>query len=98
MRTIRRAVYLFVDILEILFLARFFITAVGSDYSDSGFVRLVNWLTDPLITPFRDILPPIPAGGVLFDWSLILAMITYILAAYVFLRVLKILALHADKN
>ena len=50
------------------------------DLSSMAFGQWIYRLTEPLLAPFRRIIPPLPLGGVYLDISIYAALIAYYFA------------------
>jgi len=72
-RTVQVAFELYVVILVARALLSWFPVHAGSPLI--GVVRVLDRLTEPVLAPIRRLLPPIRAGGMAIDLSIILAII-----------------------
>ncbi|HSX40487.1 MAG TPA: YggT family protein [Candidatus Saccharimonadales bacterium] len=66
---------------EILLGFRMTFKAIGAN-PFSGFVSLINAITDPLAQPFSGIVRPYISGSSVIEWSTIVAAIVYLLIAF----------------
>jgi len=86
-----RVVYFIMNILEIILVLRFVFRALGADAA-AGFVQFIYALTDPLAAPFRGIIASTAANGAgIIEWSSLMAMIVYALAAVLLVQLVRIL-------
>ena len=72
-RTVQVAVELYVVILIARALLSWFPVHAGSPLL--GVVRVLDRLTEPVLAPIRRLLPPVRAGGMAIDLSIIIAVI-----------------------
>lgn len=66
--------------IEIMLAFRITFKAIGAN-PFSGFVSLINAITDPLVIPFAGILGTSASGSSVIEWSTIVAAIVYFLLA-----------------
>jgi len=66
-----------------LFLAFRFLFLLFGANQGNVFVSFIYSLTGPLVAPFRGIFSNIQDGVAVFDWSTIVAMIVYVVIAYI---------------
>ena len=84
-----QTVFLIVGIIEVLLLVRFFFRFSGANPA-SGIVSFVYSITDVLMAPFRFIFPTNTVEGATVEWSVIVAMIFYALAAWIIMKIVDI--------
>lgn len=83
-KTIFRTYQIIWYVLAVIELAlgfRMALKALGANPT-SGFTNLVYALSNPLVLPFRGILPVSASGSTTFEWSTIIAALVYLLIAY----------------
>jgi hypothetical protein len=68
-------------LLEALLLLRFIFKLTGAN-PNAGIIRFLYDLTDVFMAPFRLVFPASAAGGSVFEWSVLVAMVLYALAVY----------------
>ncbi len=86
-----QVLYYLLDILEVLLAVRLIFKALAANAA-TPFVNFIYSLTAPLIAPFRGIFPITSAGGVIVEWSTVVAIIVYALAVYAIVRLIDIMA------
>lgn len=85
----RRVIYYILDVIELLLAARFILKLVA--VGESGFVRFIYSITEPLIAPFRGIVQNTAVSGGVFEWASLIAIIVYAIIAYLLVRLLRLL-------
>lgn len=70
-----------------LLLTRFLLQATGA-YAGAGFVQFVYNITDVFMAPFRLVFPASNSGGLVIEWSVLLAMLVYSLIYYLIRKVI----------
>mgnify|MGYP003450504969 CR=1 FL=1 len=76
-------------IIEVLLAFRVALKALGAN-SISMFVSLIYTLSAPFAIPFLGIFPTSASGGMVFEWSTIIAAIVYALIAYGLVHLLQL--------
>ncbi len=69
---------------------RFVFEILGANPA-SGFTQLVYALSYPFAMPFRSIFGVTSVAGSFFDWSLLVAMVVYLLTGYGLIQLLRII-------
>lgn len=77
------------DIAEIVLVLRFVFKLLGAN-PGSSFVNFLYGVSDPLVAPFRGIFQSTPVEIGVAEWSSLVAMLSYALIAYIFLRLLRL--------
>jgi YggT family protein len=88
-RLLRRIVYLLLDLLILLLIIRMALRLAGA--GAAGFTSLIYAWSAPFVAPFSGMFPAARASGSVLEWSTLIAMLAYALAAYVIVRVLRVL-------
>lgn len=83
-------VWLIVGIIEALLGFRFLFLLLAANPA-SGFTQLIYGLSAPFVAPFQSIFGVTAAGGAVFDWSLLVAAIVYLLIGYAVVQLLRII-------
>ncbi len=83
-------VWYILAVIEILLGFRFVLKAVGAN-SFSGFTNFVYTISNPLATPFSDILATTVYGNSVFEWSTLIAAAVYALIAYGIVYLLQLI-------
>jgi len=83
-------IWFLVGIVETLLAFRFVFELLGANPA-SGFTQLVYTFSYPFAEPFRSIFGITAVGGSVFDWSLIIAAIVYLLLGYGLIQLLRII-------
>lgn len=88
----RQVVYLIFGIIEVLIAIRVVLKLLAAN-PDAGFTSFIYGITEPLVAPFLGVFPE-PSGnnGSVFELSSVLAIIVYMLLAYVIVRVIHIMS------
>src|SRR5450756_710274 len=76
-----RVVYWVVGVVDVIIGARFVLRLLGANPS-AGFTKLVYQVSTALISPFLAVFPTPRVQGSAFDWSALLAIVVYALAAW----------------
>jgi uncharacterized protein YggT (Ycf19 family) len=84
-----RIVYLVFGIIETLILIRVILKLLAAN-PDAGFSSLIYGLTAPFVAPFEGVFPAPAGGGSVLELSSILAIIVYILLAWVIVRIIDL--------
>ncbi len=84
-----RIVYLVFGIIETLILIRVILKLLAAN-PDAGFSSLIYGLTAPFVAPFAGVFPAPSGGGSVLELSSILAIIVYILLAWVIVRIIDL--------
>lgn len=88
----RQAVYLIFGIIEVLIALRIVLKLLAANPS-AGFSSFIYGITEPLVGPFLGVFnTPSGNNGSVFELSSVLAIIVYMLLAYVIVRVIYILS------
>ena len=88
---VERILYYVLNVIETLLALRFLFKMLGAN-SGSGFTNFLYRLTNPLVVPFRGILPSTSANGSLLEWSTIIAMLIYALIVYAVVKLIELSA------
>lgn len=88
----RQIVYLVFGIIEVLIAIRVVLKLLAAN-PNAGFSSFIYGITEPLVAPFLGVFPQ-PSGdnGSVFELSSVLAIIVYMLLAYVIVRVIHIMS------
>lgn len=88
----RQVVYLIFGIIEVLIGIRVVLKLLAAN-PDAGFSSFIYGITGPFVAPFLGVFPE-PSGnnGSVFELSSVLAIIVYMLLAYVIVRVIHIMS------
>lgn len=84
------SVWFIVGIIETLLAFRFVFELLGANTAN-GFTQLVYSLSYPFAEPFRSIFGMTAVGVSIFDWSLIVAAVVYLLIDYGIIQLLRII-------
>lgn len=88
----RQAVYLIFGIIEVLIAIRVVLKLLAAN-PNAGFSSFIYGITGPLVGPFLGVFnTPSGNNGSVFELSSVLAIIVYMLLAYVIVRVIYILS------
>ena len=77
------------DAAEIVLVLRFVFKLLGAN-PGSAFVSFLYGISDPLVAPFRGIFQSTILEIGIAEWSSLVAMLTYALLAYLFIRLLRL--------
>ena len=83
-------IYLVFAVIDVLILIRILLKVLGANIG-VPFTRFIYAATDPLLTPFRDLLPTVVSGKSIFEMSAVVAFIVYALLGYVLARLVAIM-------
>jgi uncharacterized protein YggT (Ycf19 family) len=83
-------IWFLVGLIDVILGFRFVFEILGANTA-SRFTQLVYTLSYPFAQPFRSIFGVTNVAGSFFDWSLLLAMIVYLLVGYGLIQVLRII-------
>jgi len=83
-------IYLVFAVIDVLILIRILLKVLGANTA-VPFTGFVYALTDPLLNPFRDLLPTIVTGRSIFEMSAVIGFIVYALLGYVLARLMAIM-------
>ncbi len=72
---IKESIYKFVEVVNFLIIARIILSWFARDYSNPIFRMLYN-VTEPILSPFRNLLFKMGIGGSTVDFSPIFAILT----------------------
>jgi uncharacterized protein YggT (Ycf19 family) len=81
-------VYYLLDVLEVVLGFRLLLKLLGANAAN-GFTNLIYNITEPLVAPFRGILPSTTPSGVVIEWASIIAMLVYALIAYAIVSLIR---------
>ena len=90
LRPLIRLVYILLDLLLLLLGLRFVLRLFGANPA-SGFMQFILSWSETFIAPFSGIFPSPVSEGSILEWPVIVAIITYVLAAFVLIRLLAFL-------
>lgn len=76
-----RVVWYFFSVIEALLLFRFLLKLLAAN-PGAGFTNLIYSLSSGFVAPFRFVFEANTLGGVVFEWSTLLAMAVYWFAAW----------------
>lgn len=85
--SLRRGVYLVLDIIEVILIAEFFVKLFGFN-PYNPLVALIDALSYPFLAPFAGFFTPISPYFVI-NWSILIAMVVYALLAYLVIAVFE---------
>jgi len=80
-------VWYIVGVIEILLMFRFFLKIFGAN-TQAGFTRFIYGATELFAGPFFFVFGVSRAEGAVFEWSTLLAMITYLLVGWLIVKAL----------
>jgi uncharacterized protein YggT (Ycf19 family) len=83
-------IYLVFAVIDVLILLRVLLKVLGANMG-VPFTGFVYGVTNPLLGPFRDLLPTIVSGTSVFEMSAVVAFIVYALIGYVLARLVAIM-------
>jgi uncharacterized protein YggT (Ycf19 family) len=83
-------IYWIFGIIEGLLVIRFLFRLAGAN-SGATFVAFIYRLTDVLMRPFRFIFPNTVSEGIVFEWSVLVAMLIYALLTWTIIHLISIL-------
>jgi len=83
---IRTFVNIVVGVIELLLSLRFIFKFFAVN-SSTPFVAWLYGATASLVSPFARILPDLKLGGFVIDFSILVALIVYVLVGYLILRI-----------
>ena len=86
----RRVVYFALNILEVLLALRLVFRAFGATAA-AGFIRFINDLTRPFVSPFQGIFAATRTDVGSIEWATVMAMIVYALAAALLIQLVRVL-------
>ena len=86
-----QAIYLLFAILEGLLAIRFVLRVLGANPA-AGFAQLVYGITAPFMAPFVGLFGEPTFGASVFEWTALVAMIVYVLLAWVIVRLVWLAA------
>lgn len=89
--SVTRLLYYMLDIVEVVLAFRFMLRLLGAN-ADTQFVKAVYALSEPLVAPFRGVFSRVAVEGTVVEWSSLVAMIVYAIAAYALIRLITLLA------
>ena len=84
-----QVIWYILAVIEILLGFRFVLKAFAAN-PFSGFTNLVYTVSNPLASPFSDILAPTVYGNSVFEWSTLIAAAVYAIIAYGIVYLLQI--------
>ncbi len=87
---VRRAVYGVQDVFLLILGFRFLLKGLGAN-PGAYFTQLLYNISQPLVAPFLGVFPSTYGYEAVIEWSTILAMLVYILLAYLLVRALHFL-------
>ena len=88
---LRQAIYLVFGIIEGLIAIRFILRALGANPS-SAFAQFIYGVTDPFLAPFAGLFRPLAIDGGVLEWHALVAIVVYMLLAWVLAKVVWLLA------
>ena len=77
---VRRVIFYVTNLVELILALRLVFKAFSAN-PGAGFVRFIYQLTEPLVAPFRGIFPVFQGQDIIVEWSTVMAMVVYALAA-----------------
>ena len=94
---IRTFVNIVVGVIEFLLSLRFIFKFFAVN-SSTPFVAWLYGATASLVSPFARILPDLKLGGFVIDFSILVALIIYVLAGYLILRIFSYAGSRYSRN
>lgn len=88
---LRQVIYLVFGIIEGLIAIRFVLRALGANPA-TPFAQFVYGATDPFLAPFAGLFSPLRVDGGVLEWHALLAIVVYMLVAWVLAKVVWLLA------
>lgn len=82
-----QVVWYILGVLEVLLAFRFVLKLLGAN-PGAGFSSFIYSVTYPFIAPFSSVFGASSAGGSIFEWTTLLAMVVYWMVAFAILKVL----------
>ena len=86
-----RAIWYVTSVVNVLCATRFVLRLLGAS-SASAFVSFEYRVSEPLVAPFRGIFPEPVSGHFMWEWSALVAIAVYSLAAAGIVGLIRILA------
>ncbi len=83
-------IWYIVGVIEVLLGFRMTLKALGAN-PVSIFTSLIYTLSDPLVIPFRGILPPSGSITATFEWSTIIAAVVYLVLAFGIIELIRLI-------
>jgi uncharacterized protein YggT (Ycf19 family) len=83
-------IWFFVGLIDALLAFRFFFELLGAN-PYNAFVNLIYSISYPLAGPFRTIFGVTNAATATFDWSILVAIVVYLLIGYALIQLLRII-------
>lgn len=80
-----RVVKFLLYLVEAFLALRFILRLIGAN-PGAGFTQFINRGSQPFMQPFLGLVPPTSVGGVVIDWSILIAMLAYWLLAWAIIR------------
>lgn len=87
---LQRSIYIFVEVIQLLILARIFLSFIMRDPTHPV-MRTIYSLTEPILAPFRSIISSLNLNTGMFDFSPLLAMFGIQILASIITRILGML-------
>lgn len=87
MWVIQRSVYTFVEVIQLLILARIVLSFIIKD-PHNPIYRVVFQITEPIMAPFRILIQKLGLNTGMFDFSPLLAMVSLQILAELIMRLL----------
>lgn len=87
---VTQLIWLFLGILEALLALRFFFKLIGVNAANS-FVTFLYGFTGIFVTPFSSLIGAPEAGGMVFEFSTLIAMIVYALIGWAIERLVNVI-------
>jgi uncharacterized protein YggT (Ycf19 family) len=94
---IDQVIWSFLALVETLLAFRIALKAVGAD-PNSGFVTLVNNISDPFAGPFEGIIKPTVMNTSVLDWSILVAAAVYGLLAFGSVQIIRLILKPVSKE
>lgn len=89
-------VWFILGLIETLLVFRFVLKMIGAS-TVSGFTNFIYALSYPFAAPFIGVLPASVSGPSVIEWSSLIAMVVYLVAAYGVLELIRLLTpVHRD--
>jgi len=84
-----QTVFLLLGLVEFFLFTRFVFRLAGAN-PGTPIVRLIYAISNVLMEPYRFIFPTTQVEGTVFDWSVLVAMLFYLLFAWIIIKLMGI--------